>query len=269
MAKIAVLNTKGGSGKSTNSFQVACAYFLNKNEKVELIEIDDENADSANFTDSIITSKRLILGDGSKIEGQLFDTFGDRSTNQVADIGGNKTTTAVIAAMGETRIYLNFDLFIIPISGGYQDLQNAIKTTEMIKSFNKPIIYALSRARCDVSDVDGIYFQYADFFSAFPNAPYYVLRDSHSVDLSRKLKMGILEISYQNQPLQALQDKLVEALECGDKSAQKMFHSFIKVYKGSKEFVETSLKPAFQILDQNIQPQKPLAQNPPKVVKNA
>ena len=165
MAKIAVLNTKGGSCKSTNSFQVACAYFLQKNEKVELIEIDDENADSANFTESIISSKRLILGDGSKIEGQLFDAFGDRSVNQVVDIGGNKTTSAVIAAMAETKIYLNFDLFVIPIAGGYQDLQNAIKTTELIKPFGKPIIYSLSRARCDVSDVDGIYFQYSDFFS--------------------------------------------------------------------------------------------------------
>jgi len=266
MAKIAVLNTKGGSGKSTNSFQVACAYFLNKNEKVELIEIDDENADSANFTESIITSKRLILGDGSKIEGQLFDAFGDRSTNQVGDVGGNKTTSAVIAAMAETRIYLNFDLFIIPIAGGYQDLQNAIKTTEMIKSFNKPIVYALSRARCDVSDTDGIYFQYADFFSAFPNAPYYVLRDSHSIDLSRKLKKSTIELSSETKPLEALQDKLVGALESGDKAAQKMFHSFIKVYKGSREFVETSLKPAFQIIDQNIQPQKPKEQ---KGAKNA
>lgn len=257
MAKIAVLNTKGGSGKSTNSFQVACAYFLQKNEKVELIEIDDENADSANFTESIISSKRLILGDGSKIEGQLFDAFGDRSVNQVVDIGGNKTTTAVIAAMAETKIYLNFDLFVIPIAGGYQDLQNAIKTTELIKPFGKPIIYSLSRARCDVSDVDGIYFQYSDFFSAFPNAPYYVLRDSHVVDLSRKLKKSSWEISHEEKPLQALQDKLVEALENGDKASQKMFHSFIKVYKGSKEFVESSLKPAFQIIDQNIQPQKP------------
>lgn len=264
--KIAVLNTKGGSGKSTNSFQVACSFFVNKGENVELIEIDDENADSANFTESIIKSKRLILGDGSKIENQLFDTFGDKSVNQIADVGGNKTTTAVIAAMLETRIYLNFDLFIVPIAGGYQDLQNAIKTTELIKPFNKPIVYALSRARCDVSDTDGVHFQYADYFSTFPNAPYYVLRDSHAVDLSRKLKKDIWSLAHDDAPLEKLQDKLVQALEEGDRAAQKMYHSFIKVYKGSKEFVETSLKPAFAVIEQLTQPQKPKEQ---KGSKNA
>lgn len=264
--KIAVLNTKGGSGKSTNSFQVACSFFVNKGENVELIEVDDSNADSANFTETIIKSKRLILGDGSKIENQLFDTFGDNGVNQVCDVGGNLTTSSVINAMQETRIYHNFNLFIVPLVGSFQDLQNAIKTTELIKPFNKPIVYALSRARCDVSDVDGVHFQYADFFSTFPNAPYYVLRDSHAVDLSRKLKKSVWELAHDEAPLEKLNDKLVEALEQGDRAAQKMYHSFIKVYKGSKEFVETSLKPAFSVIEQLTQPQKPKEQKGAKNV---
>lgn len=265
--KIAVLNTKGGSGKSTNSFQVACSFFANKGEKVELIEIDDENADSANFTDSIITSKRLTLGDGSKIENQLFDTFGDKSVNQVADIGGNKTTTAVIAAMTETRIYLNFDLFIVPIAGGYQDLENAKKTAALIAGWGKPIVYALSRARCDVNDTDGITFQYGDFFNMFDQTPpYYVLRDSHAIDLSRKLKKSVWELAHDDKPLQSLQDKLVAALEEGNPKMQKLLHGFIKVYKGSKDFVETSLKPAFAMIEQLTQPQKPKEQKGAKNV---
>ncbi len=267
MCTICVLSTKGGVGKSVNSLQVASTFFLSKNEPVELLEFDDENQDSANYSQSLIPTKQIKVGDGSLLDNIMFDHFGDKTKNQVADIGGNKTTSMFIQAMQNTRIYLNFDLFIIPVaSGSSQEILNARRTTDLILPFGKPILYALSRSRCDVADKDGISFQYADFFTEFPNAPYYVLKDSHSIDLSRKLSKTVWELAFDDKPLQALQDKLVAALDSGNPQLQKSIHGFIKIYNQSKDFVETSLKPAFAMIEQLTQPQKPKEQ---KGAKNA
>jgi len=75
--------------------------------------------------------------------------------------------------------------------------------------------------------------------------------------LSRKLKKSVWELAHDDKPLQSLQDKLVAALEEGNPKMQKLLHGFIKVYRNSKEFVETSLKPAFSVIEQLTQPQKP------------
>ena len=123
---IAVVNTKGGASKSTVAFQVAAASFLAKNQEVQLIEFDDENKDSETFSSSKIESYQVEIGDGTDIEEVLKNTLlVSSSENLVIDVGGNKTTTIIIDGLKKTRLYRKIDLFIIPMSGGHQDLKNA------------------------------------------------------------------------------------------------------------------------------------------------
>ena len=121
---ISVVNTKGGASKSTVAFQVAAASFLTKKQEVQQIEFDDENKDSETFSNSKIRSTQVEIGDGTDVDEVLKNTLlVPNDKNLVIDVGGNKTTTSIIEGLKKTRLYRKIDLFIIPMSGSYQDLK--------------------------------------------------------------------------------------------------------------------------------------------------
>ena len=115
--KIIVVNTKGGSAKSTTSFQVVGSYFLSKNLSAQLLEFDDENKDSEHFTKSTIKTDRVEVNGGDGLNDTLREWF-LKDENLVFDIGGNKTTTLFIEALKSSRMYKRVDLVIIHMSGG-------------------------------------------------------------------------------------------------------------------------------------------------------
>ena len=240
---IAVVNTKGGASKSTVAFQVAAASFLAKKQEVQLIEFDDENKDSETFSNSKIKSFQVEIGDGTDVDEVLKDTIlVPKDKNIVIDVGGNKTTTIILEGLKKTRLYRKIDLFIIPMSGGYQDLKNAEKTYEMIKGFNVPVIFALSRVR----NPKRLQFQYGDFFRAFPEAEYLILTESDVVDLSRRNGKSIYEIAFDEAEKRALEEMLDDAFDNDNNRRIAQFSTLLQIYDESEEYVKDILTPAYE-----------------------
>jgi len=245
---IAVVNTKGGASKSTVAFQVAAASFLAKKQEVQLIEFDDENKDSETFSNSKIRSTQVEIGDGTDVDEVLKDTLlVPNDKNLVIDVGGNKTTTIIIEGLKKTRLYRKIDLFIIPMSGGYQDLKNAEKTYELIKDFGVPVIFALSRVR----NPKRLQFQYGDFFRAFPNEKYLILSESDVVDLSRQNAKSIYEIAFDTEAKKLLEAALDEAFDADDNQRIGQFSTLLQIYDESEAYVEKILSPAFEVIEES------------------
>ena len=242
---IAVVNTKGGASKSTVAFQVAAASFLAKSKDVKLIEFDDENKDSETFSNSKINSTQIEIGDGTDVDEILKDTIlVPRDKNIVIDVGGNKTTTIIIDGLKKTRLYRKVNLFIIPMSGGYQDLINAKKTYELIKDFNIPTIFALSRVR----NPKRLQFQYGDFFRIFPKEKYFILTDSDVIDLSRTQKKSIYEIAFDNKTKEGFETALDKAFDADDNNKIATFSTLLQIFDESEDYLKDILEPAFNII---------------------
>lgn len=243
---IAVVNTKGGASKSTVAFQVAAASFLAKGQEVQLIEFDDENKDSETFSNSKIKSSQVEIGDGTDVDEVLKDTIlVPKDKNIVIDVGGNKTTTIILEGLKKTRLYRKIDLFIIPMSGGYQDLKNAEKTYEMIKGFGVPVIFALSRVR----NPKRLQFQYGDFFRTFPEAEYLVLTESDVIDLSRQNAKSIYEIAFDDMEKKVFEDALDEAFDADNNDKIAQYSTILQIFDESEAYVEKILKPAFEVIE--------------------
>jgi len=253
--KIVITNTKGGSSKSTTAFQVAAAYFLAKKLDVTVYEFDDENQDSKVFNKSLIKSEQMMVGDGREISSLITPIILDKAKNAVLDIGGNKTTTLFIDALKKSRMSIGIDLFIIPMSGGSQDLQNAKKTYDLIKEFNKPIIFCLSRSRSKPGD-NRIFFQYGKFFSDFKDANYFILQDSDCIDLSRMLQKSVFEIAGDKKTKESLEGDLVKAFEKDDDKRLTLAQQMIYVSDESEVFSKECLLPAFKTIDSILNAKK-------------
>ncbi len=246
---IAVVNTKGGASKSTVAFQVAAASFLAKKQEVQLIEFDDENKDSETFSNSKIKSSQVEIGDGTDVDEVLKDTIlVPKDKNIVIDVGGNKTTTIILEGLKKTRLYRKIDLFIIPMSGGFQDLNNAIKTHDILKQFGVPVIFALSRVR----NPKRLQFQYGDFFRAFPVETYLILTESDVIDLSRRNGKSIYEIAFDEAEKRALEEMLDDAFDDDDNRRIAQFSTLLQIYDESEAYVKKILSPAFEVIEQRI-----------------
>ena len=161
---VIVVNTKGGAGKSTTAMQTISTYFLAKAQEVELLELDNQNQDAKIFSKSKIKSRQINVDANAKDLNQTIrDLFlAENKNNIVLDIGGNATTYNFLQSLKSTHMYNMVDLFVIPMSGGSQDLKNAKDTLEMILGMknNAKILFVLSRVR----NPKRVQFQYGDFF---------------------------------------------------------------------------------------------------------
>ncbi len=247
--KIMVVNTKGGASKSTFSFQVLGAYFLDKGIDAELIELDDENKDSDIFKDSKINTSTAFVGQSrDDVAHTLQEKFKEPNKSLIFDIGGNKTTTLVLEALKRTRLYHLVDCFIIPMSGGSQDFINAKNTFEIVKDFEKPIIFGLSRVR----DPKKIRFQYMEFFREFPNAEYVFLTDSNVIDLSRMIKKSVYEIADDTVVGGLLKDYdqlIAEEMRGGNMEKGQELVYIAGILEDSVEYQKNILAPCFEKLD--------------------
>lgn len=246
--KIMVVNTKGGASKSTFSFQVLGAYFLDKNIDTELVELDDENKDSDIFTDSKINTSTAFVGQSRDDVAHTLQERFKEARGFIFDIGGNKTTSLVLQALKRTRLYHLVDCFLITMSGGSQDFINAKNTYEIVKDFEKPIIFGLSRVR----DPKKIRFQYMEFFREFPNAEYIFLTDSNTIDLSRMLKKSVYEIAKDTVVGGLLKDYdqlIAEEMRSGNMEKGQELVYIAGILEDSIEYQKNILAPCFEKLD--------------------
>ncbi|MDD5406943.1 MAG: hypothetical protein PHE73_08415 [Sulfurovaceae bacterium] len=243
---IAVLNTKGGASKSTVALQVAAAYFLHKNQNVDLYEFDDENKDSLNFTYSEIKSKQIKIGEGKDISDILRNSILEfKGENLVIDVGGNKTTTIFIDGLKKSRIFKKIDLIIIPMSGGSQDLSNAIKTYDMVKELDVPILFALSR----VTNMNRLKFKYNDFFMYFPTNNYIALAESDVIDLSRSVNKSVYEVAVDKEFKSILEKELDEAFDKNDNEKAKLLSFKYEISGEAEQYLNDILHPAWKTID--------------------
>ncbi|MDD3499078.1 MAG: division plane positioning ATPase MipZ [Sulfurovum sp.] len=247
METMVILNTKGGAGKSTVALQVAAAYFIQKGENVDLFEFDDENKDSLSFSNSQIRTKQIKIGDGKDISDVLRENLlNNKLENIVVDVGGNKTTTTFIDGLKKSSIYKKVNLILIPMSGGEQDTKNAIKTYNLVKDFNIPVVFVLSR----VSNISRIAWKYTDFFMHFPNSDYIILRESDVIELSRHDKRSIYEIATDKELLNLLDQELDSAFDRNDMDAARRLSIQKEISLEAVEYLEDTLEPAWKKIDE-------------------
>lgn len=151
------INKKGGVGKSTFSNQILSSYLYNKNnEKVKIIEIDDENNDNASFGKTEIMDCDIIATANIKKIDEIF--FDD--TDTIIDIGGNKTASIFLEEMKKIDEFENV-VWFVPLGAGEQDNLNALETYNDIKTLDDKarVIFILSRVTS--SDIE---WEFLNFF---------------------------------------------------------------------------------------------------------
>ncbi|MCG3679575.1 hypothetical protein L5F07_09925 [Aliarcobacter butzleri] len=246
---IIIVNTKGGASKSTTAYQVASTYFLYKNEEVELFELDNQNKDSSNFTNSQIKSVQIQVDFDKQLNNTIRDLFLNQSKNKVVDVGGNQTTTQFISAINQTKMYNLIDLFIIPISGGHQDVVNAKAVYDFISKFEKKVVFCLSRSR-HPHNSPRLKFQYQNFFKTFENPTYFVLEDSDVIDLSRTFRKSVYELANDQNEIENINSKLLKAFDDKNNDEIYQYSQILEILEDSKKYKETNIDLAHQILDE-------------------
>lgn len=257
MKNIIITNGKGGASKSTTTMQVGGAYGLYKGLQAQIFEFDDENKDSQNFTKSAILSDQIEVGDGTEITTTLRDLFTNNGADiNLFDVGGNKTTTIFLEGLKKSRMFKKVCLFVIPMSGGSQDLKNAKKTLDVIlgMDIDANIMFCLSRVR----NPKRVQFQYGDFFSdkELQKYPYIVLKDSDVIDLSRKLKKSVYELATDLDSKKGIEDAFDKALDENDTSKINNLSIMLEIYDEAEDYLKTTLIPAFNELDKALNKDK-------------
>jgi len=130
MRVIAVVNTKGGSGKSTIAWHILPAIFENS----RVLEIDNNNKTVEVLFNSDIArkSKTITIKESEEALGEiLFEMLSGKDETVIIDAGGGDDTKAVIEKIKE----LEFDQidFIIPLMGGMAQKKNAEDTYDLVK----------------------------------------------------------------------------------------------------------------------------------------
>jgi len=249
---IVISQSKGGASKSTVAMQVVAPYFLAKVQEVELLELDNQNQDAKIFSKSKIKTKQITVDSNAKDLNQtvrdLFLT--ENKNNTVFDVGGNATTTNFLKSLKSTHMYNMVDLFIIPMSGGSQDLKNAKESLKIILDMNKnvKVLFALSRVR----NPKRVQFQYGDFFEdkELNKYPHIILPESDCIDLSRKLKKTVYELAQDEQEKENINQKLLEAFDKNDKNSIYSYSLILEILEDSQNYKTEVIDIAHQVLDE-------------------
>ena len=228
--------------------------------KADLVEIDDENSDSATFHKSEIMNIELIsTHDIDSLENILLDN----EPNAIIDVGGNKTATFFLEEVG--KLELGDDkIWMIAIDDGEQSSQNAIDIYAEIKAIDEDasIIFVLGRSfslnKLFIQD------QFINFFgnrhlenamsnailTKIPDAQYIVIKNSLAIKLSRYLNKTAYELSKSDTNFR---DKARTARRDGDEALKKKYLYFNRVKRYANEFVKEMLEPTFEKLDKLLE----------------
>ena len=149
---IAVLNTKGGVGKSFISTQILpLAFYNNNNTNINIFEVDNNN--KTTLQTDVIEFLNLNINNIDKI---LLDVQFSDNIN-IIDSGGGDDTKNVIKSLSENSVEI--DVFIVPILKDFEVSKNLIDTINLIKQYynNVKIVVALNKVVSDAKQ-EFIYF---------------------------------------------------------------------------------------------------------------
>lgn len=253
---ILIANTKGGSGKSTTAMQLIAPWALERLGTARVVEMDDENHDSASFTKSAIDTKRLKVGKDVNASFSIDSLINETEKGYViADIGGNRTCSMVLEELGKGGYDTFVDLIVVPVSSAGQDVVNANKTLKKIKDampdYKGKIVMVITRTSTD--DIDMLRAMTGDAFALIENQGLYgplILPGSSCFAISRWLGLTVWEIIGQADDLtQQLRAGMADAR--GKPQERQRLADLTRIVNDSKGVAE-HLKSQFNELDKII-----------------
>lgn len=196
-----ICSTKGGVGKSAFAMHVIAPYVKGRFGQAALIEIDDYNFDSDDYSKSGIGTETMPLHKGAS---RIVERLLERSMlgeNIVLDIGGNKTCGEMLGAIGDSALRSRIDAFLIPVSQTGKDVQNARKTVELIdaampgRSAHMFLGVTRLKADADVSDVEYYMPDAIEMSEQVQMSDMFVLPDNLAIPSSRMLGQSVWELA--------------------------------------------------------------------------
>ncbi len=259
--KIAVINTKGGVGKSTISMQLVVPYLYQKvRNPISFFELDDENEDSISFEKSRLVWLERIGVAGQDLREELRDIL-LLENHIVIDVGANKTAVYVLDALISSGMVYALDAAVIPLMDGELDATSAIHIYQKLKNANPDIkiVFALNRwneTRELESQFDIFLGDKYGFFDTKgvinyideKDRNYLVLADSDAIKYSRAFGITLWEFARMELDIDR---ELKEAIEKGASKEEIKRLSFKKSLKTDCEkYNERILQKAFKKLDE-------------------
>ncbi len=261
MQKIAVINTKGGVGKSTVSMQLIVPYLYEKSKTpISFFEFDDENEDSISFEKSRLVWLEKVRVFGQDLREELRDIL-LLENNIVMDVGANKTAVYVLDALIDSGMIYALDAVVIPLMDGELDATSAINIYQKVKNANPEIktLFVLNRWN-EMREVESQFDIFlGDKYGLFDtkgvinyidkkDRNYVVLADSDAIKYSRAF--GITLWEFANWPMDVDQE-LKRAIAEGASKEEIRILSFKKSLKNDcKDYKERILKPAFEKIEE-------------------
>lgn len=155
---IAVVNTKGGVGKSTISSMILPLFFAEDVEDdgrtVNVYEIDNNNK-SVFSGSSAINFKNIKVKDAEDVITKVQMDFDKKSDSiNIIDSGGGDDTVAILKYMQEMEV--EGSIYIIPTNDDIEQTENIKQTISLIKNIDPlaKIILALNRVITDSLTID-------------------------------------------------------------------------------------------------------------------
>jgi len=226
MANIAVVNTKGGVGKSFISTQILPLAFC-ANKQINIFELDNNNKTTLNS--KVLNFKNLNV---NSIDEILMDVaFADEVVN-IIDAGGGDDTKAVLNALAENAV--NIDVFVVPITRDFEVIKNLQDTLTLIREkYENPTIYVLLNKVNETEPLE------QQFMYLFGNKEYEVegivekLGDVTLIPVKNYAEIDIVKNIYKTTSL----DVVLEGKEIVDnlKQYQSQWYAEAKKLKDSAE----------------------------------
>ncbi|MEV9594412.1 hypothetical protein AB0W31_08330 [Aliarcobacter butzleri] len=159
-----VVQTKGGVGKTTFSSVLSTLLYLeNKEKKIQVFELDDNN--STRINSDFMSHSSLKLKDSEiALDDIQFNTLSTEDVISITDAGGGNNSRMVLQKFHEIDLTdLNY---YIPLTDNMDEIQNVKDTIELIRKFDKNGKINLILNRCFSLDKNEIQKQFINIFGS-------------------------------------------------------------------------------------------------------
>lgn len=159
-----VVQTKGGAGKTTfSSILSTLLYLQNKENKIQVFELDDNN--STRINSDFLSHSSLKLKDSEiALDDIQFNTLSTQDVISIIDSGGGNDSKMVLQKLHEIDLTdLNY---YIPLTDNMDEIQNFKDTLELIQKFDKNGKINLILNRCLSLDKNEIQKQFINIFGS-------------------------------------------------------------------------------------------------------